>query len=74
MSQLWLFEILTSEAEVKVESKVKTEARYGKRTSKSTIMQKFSLPTWKMSELWIFEILTSEVEAEAEVKTETRYR
>ena len=77
MSELWLFEILTSEAEIEVKTEVKTEARDMSRRSRSTTMPNFSRLAWKMSELWIFEILTSEVEVEAgakaEVKTEARY-
>ena len=51
MSELWLFEILTFEAEVEVEAEVKTEARYSYRRSRYTTMKSFSLLAWKMAEL-----------------------
>ena len=48
MSELWLFEILTSEAkkEVEDEAEVNSEARY---RSRSTTMQNFGLLPWKLT-------------------------
>ena len=67
ISELYLSEILTSEAEVKAEAEVKTKPDI---TRGGLDLPPFKI--WKMSELWLFEILT--YEAKAEVKTEARYR